>query len=108
MDIAVRKASSDLRDRWRAMDVDVLAIYVAAGIFFVGGLLSLVALVVLRSSSVDPRYDWRISVLAIGIGLAGPVIPWRRWAPQVQMLYAVAALALIAVGGMSFGGHITP
>src|SRR5262245_30840665 len=102
MDIAVRRASSDLRDRWRATDVDVLAVYVAAGIFFVGGLLSLVALAALRSSSVDPRYDWRVSVLAIAVGLAGAVIPWRRWAPRVQMLYALAALVLIAVGGMSF------
>jgi diguanylate cyclase (GGDEF)-like protein len=108
MDIAVRRASHDLRDRWRAVDVDVLAIYVAAGSFFVGGLLSLIALAALRSSSVDPRYDWRISVLAIVIGIAGAVIPWRRFPARAQMLYAVAALLLIAVGGMSFGGHITP
>src|SRR5829696_6461182 len=107
---AVRRtvaAAHDLRAQWRALDAEVLAVHVAAAIFLVGGLLSLFALVALPSGWADPRYDWRISVLAIAIGEMRPLLPWSRWPASAQVSYALAALLIIAIGGASNGGHVT-
>src|SRR4051794_27082480 len=111
MDITSRithRPLRQLRGYWRGIDARVFAVYVAAAIFLVGGLLSLLTLAVLPQSWGDPRYDWRVSVVAIAIGAVGPLVPWRRLGGRAQMLYALAALVLIAVGGASFGGPITP
>ena len=98
----------DVRVQWKALDAEVLAVHVAAAIFLVGGMLSLLVLFALPRSWAGPRYDWRISALAILIGVIGPMVPWRRWPARAQLTYAVAALVIIAVGGASFGGHMTP
>jgi diguanylate cyclase (GGDEF)-like protein len=104
----VTRWSNDVRAQWRALDAEVLAVHVAAAIFLVGGVLSLLALVVLPHSWADPRYDWRISVFGVTVGLLGPFVPWGRWPSRAQITYAVAALVMIALGGLSFGGQITP
>src|SRR5690242_15747570 len=105
---AVTTFGEDLSTQWRALDAEVLAVHVAGVIFLVGGLLSLMALAVWPHSWRDPRYDWRVSALAVAIGIIGPLVPWKRWAARAQVMYALAALVIVAVGGASFGGHITP
>ncbi|MCU1428376.1 MAG: diguanylate cyclase [Actinomycetia bacterium] len=97
-----------VRAEWRALDSDVLAVRVTAAVFFLGGVLSLLALVWLPNSWSDPRYDWRISTLTMVIGAIGPLLPWARWPRRAQIAYALAALLIVAVGGASFGGAITP
>jgi diguanylate cyclase (GGDEF)-like protein len=97
-----------VRAQWQSLDAEAVAVHVAAAIFFVGGLLSLLALVALPDSFADPGYDWRISVLAIAVGVLGPLVPWHRWPARAQIAYALAALILIAVGGTTFDGHIAP
>src|SRR5690348_12511004 len=98
----------DLREQWRALDADVVAVHVAAAVFFVGGALSLIALFILPHSWADPRYDWRISMLAMSIGVIGPLVPWQRFPARSQLVYAAAALLIIAIGGASFGHHLMP
>jgi diguanylate cyclase (GGDEF)-like protein len=108
---AERKAVAwvaDRRAQWRALDADVLAVHIAAAIFLAGGALSLVALVVLPSSWSDTRYDWRISVFGMLVGLLGPLVPWDHWHARAQVTYAFAALVMIAAGGASSSGDITP
>src|SRR5262249_13125234 len=85
-----------------------LAVYMVAAVFFVGGILSLLALAVLPQSWGDPRYDWRISVLSMAIGIIGPLVPWSRWPSRAQLAYALSALVIVAMGGASLGGHIAP
>ena len=81
----VSRFADGLHAQWRALDADVLAVHVAAAIFFVGGLLSLLALVALPHSWADSRYDWRISVFGMAVGLCGPIVPWGRWHARAQI-----------------------
>jgi diguanylate cyclase (GGDEF)-like protein len=117
MDDATRSARSvrsshrrlvDAPRRWRTFDTATFAVQVAAAIFVVGALLSLLTLAVLPRSWADPHDDWRVCVLAVAIGALGFLVPWSRLPVRAQLAYALAALALIAVGGATFGGPITP
>jgi diguanylate cyclase (GGDEF)-like protein len=100
--------ADDVRHEWQGLDTDALAMRMAGAVFFFGGALSWLALSVLPESWADSRYDWRISALAIAIGVVGPLLPWSRWPRRTQIAYALAALVIVAVGGESFGGPITP
>src|SRR5690348_10382643 len=101
MDDATRSARSarsshrrlvDAPRRWRTFDTATFAVQVAAAIFVVGGLLSLLTLAVLPRSWADPHDDWRVCVLAIGIGALGFLVPWSRLPVRAQLAYALAAL----------------